>query len=174
MKKLLFILFSIVCTTINAQNYQYLGNFTSNGTPLYLETPGDNVSVETQEIMNHVQSITKPKYNEREFQELSEQYQSNQQDNEQSTSSLWQQLTTRPTQRKTSSKVQVKNLYEKHSELLDDFWQQCLTLGRTPANDEFEYSDNLRRVIGSHKKAFDLMANIMELEGFKQCLEIQK
>jgi len=35
--------------------------------------------VETQEIMNHVQSITKPKYNEREFQELSEQYQSNQQ-----------------------------------------------------------------------------------------------
>jgi len=99
---------------------------------------------------------------------LNRQYQSNQQDNEQSTSSLWQQLTTRPTQRKTSTKAKVKHLYEKHSELFDDFWQQCLTLGRTPANDEFEYSDNLRRVIGSHKKAFDLMANIMELEGFKQ------
>ena len=53
MKKLLFILFSIVSTTISAQNYQYLGNFTSNGTPLYLETPGDNVSVETQEIISN-------------------------------------------------------------------------------------------------------------------------
>jgi len=40
-------------SSINAQNYQYLGEFTSNGTPLYLEVPGDTISVETQEMISN-------------------------------------------------------------------------------------------------------------------------
>lgn len=51
MKKLLLILLSTAISSLQAQNYQYLGNFTSNGTPLYLEVPGDTVSEETQEMI---------------------------------------------------------------------------------------------------------------------------
>lgn len=48
--KLLFIC-SIITLSISAQNYQYLGSYTSNGTPLYLENPGDIVSAETLQMI---------------------------------------------------------------------------------------------------------------------------
>jgi hypothetical protein len=53
MKKLLLILLSTAITSFYAQNYQYLGNFSSNGTPLYLEIPGDIVSSETQAMISY-------------------------------------------------------------------------------------------------------------------------
>lgn len=64
MKKLLFLLV-IATTTIYAQNYQYLGSYTSNGTPLYLESPGDDVSVETLEMISNSlpESYPVPDYN---------------------------------------------------------------------------------------------------------------
>lgn len=64
MKKLL-ILLVIATTTIYAQNYQYLGSYTSNGTPLYLESPGDDVSVETLEMISNSlpESYPVPDYN---------------------------------------------------------------------------------------------------------------
>ncbi|WP_046743382.1 DUF4114 domain-containing protein [Kordia zhangzhouensis] len=64
MKKLLLI--SILATIVtNAQNYQYLGNYTSNGTPLYLEVPGDNVSIETLEMISNTlpENYPVPDYN---------------------------------------------------------------------------------------------------------------
>lgn len=36
-----------------AQSYQYLGSYTSNGTPLYLEQPGDVVSQETMDMVSN-------------------------------------------------------------------------------------------------------------------------
>ena len=108
-------------------------------------------------------AIFKDKSLEEEFY-LNRQYQLN----EQPANALWQQLTTRPTAKKGPATTQVKSLYEKHRELFNDFWQQCLTLGRTPANDEFECSDNIRRIIGSHKKAFELMADTMGLASFEK------
>jgi DNA phosphorothioation-associated putative methyltransferase len=108
-------------------------------------------------------AIFKDKALEEEFY-LNRQYQRN----EQSANTLWQQLTTRPLPTKSPSKAQVQSLYEKNSDLLDDFWRQCLILGRIPANDEFECSDNLRRVMGSHKKAFELMADTMSPANFEQ------
>ena len=47
-----------------------------------------------------------------------------------------------------------KDLIEKHSDLFDDFWNTCLELGRIPANNEFEFTDQIRRVTGSHNKAY--------------------
>ena len=47
-----------------------------------------------------------------------------------------------------------KDLVEKHHELFTDFWNICLELGRIPANSEFEFSDQIRRIIGSHNKAY--------------------
>ena len=95
---------------------------------------------------------------------LNRQYQNNSEYN----NPIWQQLTTRPPPKNTSAKVQAKSIYEKHHDLFNDFWQQCLELGRIPANDEFECCDDIRRVIGSHKKAFEIMANTMEIESFDQ------
>ena len=50
---------------INAQNYQFLGDYTANGTPLYLEVPGDEVSVETLEMISNSlpESYPVPDYN---------------------------------------------------------------------------------------------------------------
>ncbi|MDO5968647.1 DUF4114 domain-containing protein [Flavivirga aquimarina] len=65
MKKHL-LLFSILFTSaMIAQNYNYLGAYTSNGTPLYLENPGDIVSVETQEMISNSlpESYPVPDYN---------------------------------------------------------------------------------------------------------------
>ncbi len=108
-------------------------------------------------------AIFKDKSLEEEFY-LNRQYQLN----EQPATALWQQLTSRPTAKKGPATTQVKSLYEKHRELFNDFWQQCLTLGRTPANDEFECSDNIRRIIGSHKKAFELMVDTVGLASFEK------
>ncbi len=95
---------------------------------------------------------------------LNRQYQSNQQANENDSNFVWQQLTTRPAPAKSPSKVQAKSLYQKHKQLFDEFWHQCIEIGRIPANDEFESSDDIRRVIGSHKKAFELMADTIGLK----------
>ena len=108
-------------------------------------------------------AIFKDKSLEEEFY-LNRQYQNNSGYN----NPIWQQLTTRPSLKKASTKVQTKSIYQKHSQLFDDFWHQCLQLGRIPANDEFECSNDIRRVMGSHKKAFELMASTMEVANFEQ------
>ena len=108
-------------------------------------------------------AIFKDKSLEEEFY-LSRQYKT---DSEYS-NATWQQLTTKPKSENASSKIQVRSLYQKHNQLFHEFWQQCLVLGRIPANDEFECSDDIRRVIGSHKKAFDLMAPFMDITSFEQ------
>lgn len=73
------------------------------------------------------------------------------------------------TKRKTISKKQVvtPEIIEKNQHLFDDFWKTILDLGRPAANDEFDYSDQLRRVAKSNKKAFNAVlkhydANIYE------------
>ena len=44
-----------------------------------------------------------------------------------------------------------------HKALFEHFWETTLELGRIPANSEFEDSERLRRVVGSHKKAFEAL-----------------
>jgi DNA phosphorothioation-associated putative methyltransferase len=50
-----------------------------------------------------------------------------------------------------------KDLVEKHLELFTDFWEVTLELGRVPANSEFEFSAQIRRIAGSHAKAHDVL-----------------
>ena len=64
----------------------------------------------------------------------------------------WKQLTQR--ERRSTSKDISTEVIDKHQALFDDFWSTTLDLGRIPANSEFEYSEQLRRVAGSHLKAF--------------------
>jgi len=104
-------------------------------------------------------AIFKDKSLQEEFY-LNKQYQNN--------NSVWQQRTIRPNITKVLTESQTKSLYEKHNQLFKEFWQHCVELGRIPANDEFEWSNEIRRVIGSHKKAFELIASKLGVSDFEQ------
>ena len=78
----------------------------------------------------------------------------------------WRQISSRPP--KEISQKSRKDLFEKHQTLFEDFWYASLDLGRMPANDEFENSEQIRQVIGSHNKAFTLCKQHFGLEQFNQ------
>lgn len=78
----------------------------------------------------------------------------------------WQHLTQR--ERRDTTPQLTKDKLEKHAELFNDFWQTCLELGRIPANPEFEYSQRIRTVAGSHKKAFDVLINAYGNDDFEE------
>lgn len=66
MKKIFLFYIAIALSSISyAQNYQYLGDYTANGTPLYLESPGDNITTEIMELVDNSLSETfqVPTYN---------------------------------------------------------------------------------------------------------------
>ncbi len=63
----------------------------------------------------------------------------------------WKQLTERD---RTAPAVDSQTIIDSNVELFKSFWICCLDFGRVPANDEFDRSDEVRRVIGSHRKAF--------------------
>ena len=63
----------------------------------------------------------------------------------------WSQKTQR--QLALKSKAIKKDVIDKHIELFTDYWDTTLELGRIPANNEFEFSDQIRRICGSHNKA---------------------
>ena len=70
----------------------------------------------------------------------------------------WRQLS-KPRVKVVTKKDRLSK-YEKHQPLFDDFWEATLDLGRIPANDEFEFSDEIRRVAGSHNKALEMLEEI--------------
>lgn len=70
----------------------------------------------------------------------------------------WQQIT-RPT---PTSNVQARLLLTQHQPLLDAFWEQCLTLGRLPVNEEFADMEALQVVCGNAKKAFALLLQVQD------------
>ncbi|MDP2126634.1 MAG: DNA phosphorothioation-associated putative methyltransferase [Pseudohongiella sp.] len=71
----------------------------------------------------------------------------------------WLQRTERLPRLESTVPKQRKDFLEKNPELFMHFWETCLELGRVPANDEFELSDQVRRIAGSHAKAFGAMRN---------------
>jgi DNA phosphorothioation-associated putative methyltransferase len=78
----------------------------------------------------------------------------------------WRQLSSRP--QKAITQKKRKALFEKHQSLFIDFWYTCLELGRLPANDEFELSEQIRQLIDSHNKAFTLCKQYFGSEQFEQ------
>ena len=63
----------------------------------------------------------------------------------------WKQKTQREIQRE-EPRVRA-DIIENNIELFSDFWEACLQLGRIPANDEFDFSEQIRKVAGSHARA---------------------
>ncbi|MFA0234838.1 DNA phosphorothioation-associated putative methyltransferase [Vibrio sp. 10N.222.55.C7] len=83
----------------------------------------------------------------------------------------WQQLTSpEPIEAKDKAKL----LITQHQDLFNDFWNTCLELGRIPANDEFEHSDKIRELIGSHKKVFNLLQEMFDTQEFEQAEKSRK
>ncbi|TCN91471.1 DNA phosphorothioation-associated putative methyltransferase [Vibrio crassostreae] len=83
----------------------------------------------------------------------------------------WQQLTSpKPIEAKDKAKL----LITQHQDLFNDFWNTCLELGRIPANDEFEQSDKILELIGSHRKTFNLLQEMFDTKEFKQAEKSRK
>jgi len=83
----------------------------------------------------------------------------------------WQQLTSpEPIEAKDKAKL----LITQHQDLFNSFWNTCLELGRIPANDEFEHSDKIRELIGSHKKVFNLLQEMFDTQEFEQAEKSRK
>ncbi|HID98896.1 MAG TPA: DNA phosphorothioation-associated putative methyltransferase, partial [Thiotrichaceae bacterium] len=71
-------------------------------------------------------------------------------------------------------KIKQRSLLERHSELFDDFWNLCLELGRLPANTEFEFSERIRAICGSHARALDVLTAFHDGEVFKQAAQVRR
>ncbi len=84
----------------------------------------------------------------------------------------WKQLTHRARQLKPERISQ--GTIEKNQELFNDFWGTILDLGRPPANDEFEFTDQLRRVAKSKKRAFEAALNHFGEDVYLQARELRK
>ena len=83
----------------------------------------------------------------------------------------WKQLTSpEPVEKKDKAKL----LITQHQELFNSFWQTCLELGRIPANDEFGQSEQVRELIGSHKKVFGLLEELYDTSEFAKAEQERK
>lgn len=63
------------------------------------------------------------------------------------------------------------DVIDKHIELFTDYWDTTLELGRIPANNEFEFSEQIRRICGSHNKAHQALLKHFGEEVFDESKE---
>ena len=83
----------------------------------------------------------------------------------------WQQLTSpEPVEAKDKAKL----LITQNQELFNEFWNSCLKLGRIPNNEEFEHSNSIRELIGSHKKVFGLLREMFDTKEFERAEKSHK
>lgn len=80
----------------------------------------------------------------------------------------WRQLTLRD---RASPPVDFQSVIEGNNELFQDFWASCLDFGRIPANDEFDRTQEVRRAIGSHRKAFEACSEYFSADEFEKARE---
>lgn len=83
----------------------------------------------------------------------------------------WQQLTS---PQPIESKDRAKLVITQNREIFDNFWNVCLDLGRIPANDEFKNSEEVRNLIGSHKKVFGLLQEMFGAHEFANAQKSHK
>lgn len=65
-------------------------------------------------------------------------------------------------ERKITDKTIEENL-----ELFKDFWETSLDLGRIPANSEFEFTDQVRKISGSHNQAHKRLLDYFDKDEFE-------
>lgn len=82
----------------------------------------------------------------------------------------WQHLTAP----EPVNEEQARILFTQHQQLFESFWLTCLTLGRCPANNEFTQSEKIKEVIGSNKKALQLVSKWFEEDELKTAETMRK
>ena len=80
----------------------------------------------------------------------------------------------RSTPRLPSSEDELRIVLAQNEDLFKHFWIKCLVLGRCPVNDEFAGSGKLKKIVGSHKKAFKLVKEFYSEEEFKVAEKMRK
>ena len=90
----------------------------------------------------------------------------------QNTRKQWRQRTFK-VRESIDSTEKAKRIIDRNLSLFTDFWHQCLELGRIPTNSEFEFSEDIRRLIGSHNKAHQALVNYFGEEAFIEA-EVRK
>ncbi len=78
----------------------------------------------------------------------------------------WRQQTQKIPKLKVRQNEELK--LDMYSDLLNDFWARILDLGRIPTNDEYEHSYQLKKIFGSHKKAFETLTSIYDATIFEE------
>ncbi len=83
---------------------------------------------------------------------------------------------TQKTQRQLALKPKTirKDIIDKNIELFKDYWETTLELGRIPANNEFEFSEQVRRICGSHAKAHEALLKHFGDEVYEESQEKRK
>lgn len=83
---------------------------------------------------------------------------------------------TQKTQRQIGLKPKTikKDVIDKNIELFNDYWETTLELGRIPAKNEFEYSDQIRRICGSYTKAHQVLLKHYGEELFEEAKQKRK
>ena len=84
----------------------------------------------------------------------------------------WTQLTRR--EPAAATPMISRDLINRNQEVFDDFWRTCLDLGRAPANPEFEFSERIRSIAGSHAKAFQTLKEYYGEEIFNEAQQARK
>ncbi|MFU2511578.1 DNA phosphorothioation-associated putative methyltransferase [Pseudoalteromonas sp. ASV78] len=82
----------------------------------------------------------------------------------------WQHLTAP----EPVNEEQARILFTQHQQLFESFWLTCLTLGRCPANNEFAQSGKIKEVIGSNKKALQLVLKWFDKDELKTAETMRK
>ena len=77
----------------------------------------------------------------------------------------WNYKTTAPSKKKTSKISEAK--FSEHRTIFDSFWATTLDLGRIPANDEFDFSDEIKALAGSNASAHKALTGFFDIQDFK-------
>ena len=80
----------------------------------------------------------------------------------------WQKLSERP-ETKGSHELQ----YVKNRDLLDQFWNRCLELGRLPLFTEFSESEELESSLGSIQKAYRVVRSILPSDDLDKAAKLR-
>lgn len=78
---------------------------------------------------------------------------------------IWKQITSPHT---INSQDREKLIIIQNQELFNKFWNVCLELGRIPSKDEFNLSNEMKTLIGSHRKTFNILKKIFDINNFKK------
>jgi len=78
----------------------------------------------------------------------------------------WRHLTERPPTKRDY--IIARDKIDANLPLFEDFWQTTLDLGRVPANDEFDFSDQIRSIASSHKRVFESLKQHFDTSEFER------